>query len=80
MRFAKHLKPVAVVVLHIGQNSDWHKLTRRETELQSAFAFALGFAPPVVLLACPANTLVAKSRHKNRVVTLFIVFSFRIVF
>ena len=40
MRFAKHLKHVAVVVLHIGQNSDWHKLTRHETELQSASDFA----------------------------------------
>src|SRR6185503_15429563 len=47
--------------------------------VQSALAFALGLAPPVVLLACPANTLVAKSRHRNRVVTLFIVFSFRVV-
>jgi len=40
MRFAKHLKHVAVVVHHIGQNNDWQKLTRRETELQSAYDFA----------------------------------------
>ena len=39
MRFAKHLKHVAVVVLHIGQSNDWHKLKRHETELQSAFDF-----------------------------------------
>ena len=26
MRFAKHLKHVAVVVLRIGQNNDWHKI------------------------------------------------------
>ena len=31
MRFAKHLKHVVVVVLRMGQNNDWHKLMRRET-------------------------------------------------
>ncbi|HLN99949.1 MAG TPA: hypothetical protein VK208_15930 [Pyrinomonadaceae bacterium] len=36
----KALKARRGVVRHIGQNNDWHKLTRRETELQSAFDFA----------------------------------------